>query len=453
MWAERLPARHLRHEPVASPRAVAASVLGIDVAWLFSGAIALTLFSGHWRELGFPGLVSPDRILLGLAFLALVLRDPALGRRPYFRLTGTHVVLMVAAAFAVCSAVAVGTLTETATLFPLLDRFGIVPFLLFAAGPLAFATEHQRRILLGTLLAVGAYLGLSSFFAGVGLDSLVWPRYIVELAPDVQSGRARGTFGDSAINGVALFSCVVAALVAYATFPRRGHKNLALAVAALCSFDLIFAQQRSVWIGAILAALCAAAMAPPLRRRLPLAIALVAAALVAAFVLVPGLHQQTSERIGNERTEWDRLNLNTAAQNMIAEKPLFGFGLGTFKERSEPYFVQSQDYPLTNTTGELHNVFLSTTVQLGLVGAAIWLLGTVLAVGGAIVKRGPPELYPWRVGLLALAVMWLVVANLVPLVQAFPNQLIWLWAGVVWPWRYASLPNPDEQPDERPVNG
>lgn len=411
----------------------------VDVAWLFSAAIALTLFSGHWRELGLPNLVSIDRVALAAAFLVLLLRDPALGRRPYFRLTGTHVVLLLAAGFAICSAVASGAITETNAIFPLLDRYGLIPFLLFAAGPLAFATEHQRRILLCTFLAVGAYLGLMALFSGLGLNALLFPRYLAELPAEVQAGRARGPFGDSAVNGVALFYCAVAAMVAYATIPARAVRAVAVAVASLCAFDLIFAQQRSVWVGAILGALCAAAMAPALRRRLPLAVAGTALALVAAFALVPGLQAQTSERLHENRTQWDRLNLNAAALNMIEARPLLGFGPGPFAAHSGPYFELAEDFPLTNTGGELHNVFLAMAVQYGLVGAALWGLALVLAVGGAILVRGPPELFPWRVGLVAVAVMWLVVANLVPMVQALPNHVLWLWAGVVWPWRYATL--------------
>jgi putative inorganic carbon (hco3(-)) transporter len=409
----------------------------VDVAWLFSAAIALTLFSGNWRQLGFPTLVSPDRLLLIVAFVVFLLRDPAQGRRPYVRLTPTHAVLLVAAAFAICSALAAGTIGEVSTLAPLIDRFGLVPFLLFLTGPVAFASEHQRRILLVTFLAIGAYLGLTALFEGLGAHALIFPRYIVDASAEAQAGRARGPFLDAAINGVALFYCAVAATVAYVTIPRAGVRRVAVAVAALCLFDLIFTLERSVWVGAIAAALCVAAATPTLRRRLPVAAAVAAVATVGAFAVVPGLRQHTTERIGDERTEWDRLNLDTAAENMILARPLLGFGLGTFQERSGPYFEQSASFPLTNTGGELHNVFLSVATELGLVGASIWLLGLILAVGGAIVVRGPPELYPWRISLLAMAVMWLIVANLTPLVKAFPNQALWLWAGVVWPWRYA----------------
>jgi putative inorganic carbon (HCO3(-)) transporter len=406
-------------------------------AWLFSAAIALTLFSGNWRQLGLPGLVSPDRLLLIAGFVALLFKDPALGQRPYLRLTPTHVVLLVAAAFAICSAVAAGTIGERATIFPLVDRFGLVPFSLFLVGPIAFADEDQRRILLRTFLVIGAYLGLTALFQGLGIRALVFPRYIIDISAEVQTGRARGPFLDAAINGIALFYCAVAAMLTYVTESRPWLKRLAVALATLCLFDLIFTQERSVWLGAVAAILCAAAAAPALRRRLLIAGPIAVLALVAAFVVVPGLYTQTSKRIGDQRTEWDRLNLNKAAENMVQARPLLGFGLGTFKERSEPYFEQNPSFPLTNTTGELHNVFLSTAAELGLIGSSIWLLGLVLAIGGAIVVRGPPELFPWRIGLLAMAIMWLIVANLVPMVQAFPNQVLWLWAGVAWPWRYA----------------
>lgn len=406
-------------------------------AWLFSAAIALTVFSGNWRELGLPGLISPDRLLLIAAFVVLLAQDPARGQRPYVRLTPTHVVLLVAAAFAVCSAIAAGTVGDRSTIFPLIDRFGLVPFMLFLAGPVAFATGAQRRILLGALLAVGVYLGLMALFQGIGLHALVFPKYIVDLSAEIQTGRARGPFLDAAINGVALFYCAIAAMIAYATDPQPWVKRIALAIAALCLFDLIFTQERSVWIGAVAAILCAAAAAPALRRRLLVLGPLAVLAIVAAFVVIPGLYAHTTERIGDQRTEWDRLNLDKAAENMILARPLFGFGLGTFTERSAPYFQQNPDFPLTNTNGELHNVFLSFATELGLVGTSIWLLGAVLAIGGTIVVRGPPELFPWRIGLLAAAAMWLIVANLTPMVQAFPNQVLWLWAGVAWPWRYA----------------
>jgi putative inorganic carbon (hco3(-)) transporter len=422
------------------------------LAWLFSVAIALTLFSGNWRELGLPSLISPDRLLLIVAFAALLLEDPSLGRRPYVRFTAAHAALLVAAAYAICSAVAAGTIGDNSTISPLVDRFGLVPFALFAAGPVVFSGERQRRVLLGTFLVVGAYLGLTALFEGVGLHALVFPRYIVDAAYGIQADRARGPFAESAVNGVALYYAAVAAVVAFATMKRTWVRRISLGIAALCLFDLIFTLQRSVWLAAVLATLAACAAAPTLRRYLVQIVVVGAIAVLGALAIVPGLQEHVGERFNDQLTTWDRLNLNRAAENMLLSRPLLGFGLGTFKDRSGPYFQQSPDFPLTNTDGEVHNVLLSYGAELGLIGTTLWLLALALAVGGAIVVRGPPQLYPWRIGLIAIAAMWLITSNLVPMVQAFPNQILWLWAGVVWPWRYATVTAPALEPQLAPAS-
>ena len=62
----------------------------------------------------------------------------------------------------------------------------------------------------------------------------------------------------------------------------------------------------------------------------------------------------------------------------------------------------------------------------------LWGAALFYAIGAAIFRRGPPELRWWRVGLIAIAVQWFVVANFVPLGYALPNALLWLWAGVAW---------------------
>ena len=419
----------------------------VDVAWLFSIALALTIFSGNWRAIGLPTGASPDRLMLIVAFVVFMIRDPSIGRRPYVRFTPTHAVLLVAAAFAVCSAVAAGTIGEVETIAQIMDRFGVIPFLLFLIAPAAFPGERQRRILLGTFLVVGAYLGVIALFQGLGLNALVFPRYIVTLNTKIQAGRARGPFGDAAITGTALYYCAVTAILASITFRKPGVRALAIAIAALCVLDLLFTEERSVWIGAVVATLAAGAAAPAVRRLLLPGAALVAIGVLGAFALIPGLGGETGERVGDEHTAWDRLNLNLAAENMVLARPLFGFGLHTFQSASAPYFQQNPNFPLTNTQGELHNVILSNAAELGLVGTAIWLAAVLMAIGGAIVARGPPELHPWRIALLAVAVMWIVVANLVPMRQGFPNQFVWLLAGVVWPWRYDLVKPAGESPD------
>ena len=115
---------------------------------------------------------------------------------------------------------------------------------------------------------------------------------------------------------------------------------------------------------------------------------------------------------------------------MIDDRPLLGFGWGTFETESPEYFRQGDDYPMRGEGLTVHNVFLWNATELGLLGALLWAAALAWAVGGAILRRGPPELVPWRVGMIGIFVGWAVVAALSPLAQAFPNGILWLWAGI-----------------------
>jgi O-antigen ligase len=116
---------------------------------------------------------------------------------------------------------------------------------------------------------------------------------------------------------------------------------------------------------------------------------------------------------------------------MIDAKPLVGFGWGHFRHDSFDYYRQSQDFPLS-AVRDLHNVYLSNAVELGLIGAALWLVAVVAAIGGAIVRRGPPELRLWKIGLIAMAVGLAVAWATAPSAMVLPTLLLFLWAGIAW---------------------
>jgi O-antigen ligase len=112
---------------------------------------------------------------------------------------------------------------------------------------------------------------------------------------------------------------------------------------------------------------------------------------------------------------------------------LLGFGWGTFRSQNREYQRLADDHRLTRAHLDEHNVFLSRAVELGLPITLIWGIALAVAVVGACLsRRGPPDLLGWRIGLLAIATQWVIVANFVPLGFAFPNALLWLWAGVAF---------------------
>src|SRR5690349_23460317 len=132
----------------------------VEAAWPISLAIALSVFSGRWSHMGVT--VGLDRILIALGVAALVLRIGPNRDRPPIRLGFTHLVLAAAVAFAVCSAIWSDTITTNVGGFRLIDSFGIAPFAAFAVAPAAFATTYQRRVLLGMLVVLGLYLGVTA---------------------------------------------------------------------------------------------------------------------------------------------------------------------------------------------------------------------------------------------------------------------------------------------------
>jgi hypothetical protein len=110
-------------------------------AYTLSAALFLSPFAGNWPELGVPGPLSPDRLLLAGGILAVLLRAPPIADRPRLRLSAAHWALGLAALYGVLSALVAGTLTDRDDLLKLVDAFGIMPFLVFLVAPLAFRTE------------------------------------------------------------------------------------------------------------------------------------------------------------------------------------------------------------------------------------------------------------------------------------------------------------------------
>jgi O-antigen ligase len=120
-----------------------------------------------------------------------------------------------------------------------------------------------------------------------------------------------------------------------------------------------------------------------------------------------------------------------------------GFGWDRYTTYSLEYFRQPKDIPMNGyTLGErigalnpplpLHDTYLAFAVELGILGALLWLAALLWGIGGAVFARGGPPLRPWKLGLLAVAVFYLVVAVVDPHEQAFPVFLLWAWGGVAF---------------------
>ena len=406
--------------------------------------IVLSIFAGVWGHVGL-GVqhlpIKPDRLLIGLGLALLIVRAPGARDRSEIRFHFIHILMILAATYAVISALLAHTLFHKLGLFGLLDHFGFVPWLLFVFAPVAFETERDREILLIGLTVCGAYLGLTALFETVHLTALVIPHFINNPLLGIHYGRARGPFLEAVANGMALYGCGCVAAVAAARWTGWA-RAFAAAVTILCALGVLFTLTRAIWIGAAAGTLLVLIGFRGMRRLLVPVIVVGGLALGGALVFIPSLAGNASHRVTAELPIWDRDNLNAAALRMVGVKPLLGWGWNTFIGDSAPYFRQAGTYPLTGLGNGVHNVVLSNLVELGLVGTTLWLLVLLTAVGGAVISRGPPSLRPWRMVAAAYAVMWIVTAMVGPVTYTMPNLLLFLFAGVALAgWRSVS-PSP-----------
>ncbi len=400
------------------------------------GAIALSIFSGSWSEMGL-GRLPLDRLLLALVVLQLLVRAPGAAHTPRLQLRPVHLALLATALYALGSALAAGTLGEEAGVLSLVDQLGIMPYLMFLLAPAVFACERDRRMLIATLVGVGAYLGVTAVFESLGPQALVLPHYIARVDAILPEARAGGPFQSSVSEGFATFACAVAAVIAFVHW--RGRSRYAAGfVCVVCAFACFLTLERGVWIAAAAATFTAALVTRAGRQWLIPGI--LASVLLIGVVLAvsPSLTERVDTRVSHQASVWDRQDQTSAALRMIAARPLFGFGWATYTTASIDYFRQSSSHPLVGySTPEardpLHDSYLSYAVELGLVGALMWLTCLVWGVGDSIFTPGDDRTHPWKVGLLSIGVFFLVVSLFNPYLQTFPVLLLWVWAGVATP--------------------
>jgi O-antigen ligase len=394
---------------------------------LFLGGLALSMFSGNSKLLGLP--VAPDRALFGLSLLLLALQRPL--SRVVRGHEGLSALMATTVAWVIASALAAGTLLTNYGLFALVDRI-VLPFVFFLLAGAVFRDVRSRNLLLRVLVLIGLYLGLTAFFEIVGPHALVVPAYIMDPDVGILFGRARGPFVASDADGLVMVASIAAGVLGWSQW-RGGWRWTAVATSLVCSLGALLTLTRSIWLGGALGLTLAGLAAPRLRRWLPLVLIMLAAGVVVALATVPGLHEDATERAATSRSLQDRANTNAAALRVVEERPLTGVGWMRFIDESEDYVRQSDEFPLTNIHIEVHNVVLGRAAELGLPGAALWILCLLAGPVAAAVRplAGPPDVEGWRLVLLATLTCWIVAIMVSPVPYPLPNYLVWLLGGLV----------------------
>jgi O-antigen ligase len=189
---------------------------------------------------------------------------------------------------------------------------------------------------------------------------------------------------------------------------------------------------RGIWLAAIVGTALVLITTAELRRFILPIVATGTLLVVASFALIPGLARQASERQKAKSPVYERQNTSAAGLRMVADRPLLGFGWDRANDRLEPYFTLQPNIPLIGLNAGLHDIYLQYLVALGAAGFGIWLLGGLLAFGGALGKRAPPDIRPWQIGLKGVLAASLIVGVTTPSAYIFTTTLFWTLGGIVW---------------------
>ena len=253
---------------------------------------------------------------------------------------------------------------------------------LVALGTYALAEHDATWRVIGraaviALLAVAAY----ALVQIVGADPVIYERILVVR-------RVRSTLGNASNLGVFLCFALPLAL-ARARSDRAAWRVAAWAAVALGCVTLAWSLSRGAWAGAFAGA--AAWLVVEGRswdrstrvRIATIALGFAVAAVALAVILVPNAGGRLGRVLDTSSgTAGWRLEVWRGASQLVAERPLLGFGPGSFRYAMPPRQTAAMHAGETGVQSldDPHNLFASAGVSAGVlaIAALAWLLGEAL---------------------------------------------------------------------------
>jgi O-antigen ligase len=202
------------------------------------------------------------------------------------------------------------------------------------------------------------------------------------------SGRAGSTFGGA--QGLAIFiDMLIGVSVAHLVRgPTLAYRVLAVVCLAICGAGLAVAESRGGYMGAAMVVLIIATL---MRPRLGQTIAMLGAVAVAAAVLVialwPGWDGTIASLVPGGRADAviDRLTIWRTAFDVWRDHPIFGVGLGNFRDHAMQRQIDLL-VPLGYESFHAHNTYIELLVDTGVVGLLSYL-GFLVAMLAALLRR------------------------------------------------------------------
>lgn len=336
---------------------------------LIAGFLFLQMFDYH--ALGM-STVTPDRILFLFIFGSFVVALKN-GRAQSISMSGLEWTMLLFAALCVVSYIFSNPDGGQLRFKWLITLFNLIfcPFGIFLVARSARYDATKVRWLMWAIVCMGVYLAFTAVFEHYRIDSLVFPRYIVDPHVGIQFGRARGPMVGSNPMGewlVAVYLAICLVLPSAKSFTKILLNGLILVVIVAIYFTLT----RGCWLSfayvVVLTSLFGGKFGTPSR----IIVLLVG---VAFFAGVGSKFSFSGDTLFSRRqnTIEYRMSNNETTYKMGMANFLTGVGYGKFGENWEKYFGSAQKELTKDLTDGNHNIYLGLFADLGFPGVALYV--------------------------------------------------------------------------------
>lgn len=274
---------------------------------------------------------------------------------------------------------------QPSTMMHLINGY-LIPVFLFC---LIRHSDLKPRVLwpaISVLLLFGVYLSVTAVFEIAKQWSLVFPKFIGDPTLGIHFGRARGPMLQSVRLGMCLNLCLAVLWV----FPiwiysrSRFAWLMAVGLTPLFMIAILLTYTRSIWMGA--AAIIVILLSTLLQGKTRTVVlgSLFLFGTVALLVIGPSLVAFKREYSEAETLESTRMRGAFAyvSWQMFKDSPITGFGFNQFQVHNRPYLDdRTTNIRLESIRGYVHhNSYLSLVVDLGLVGAVLYMIAAIALI-------------------------------------------------------------------------
>lgn len=251
----------------------------------------------------------------------------------------------------------------------------LFPFfaLLFAGNYLI--NKRDLSVVFHVIFYFSVYLVVIAYFEFFNLRQFVFPRYINDPEILLHLDRARGPFLNAAFNGLAMNLGFICGLHLLAF--KRGFQRLWYIVLLALFFPAVFfTQTRSVYLTFALTLVCFVwfyRTAYPKLKVLAIPVVLLFLLVLVRLETLASRERREGGVYQVEEVE-TRFGLIRRSVVMFFDHPVFGVGLGQFVPAVVQQYRGKIPLPADLEEQTQHNHFLGLMVELGIVGASLYLM-------------------------------------------------------------------------------